>query len=216
MPNKFTVLFLLLYMNIFSQEKIKNNDDGIDTITSHTSETGKVENRIYNCGSFKWKIKIPENYFLTEEKELEKLEEKGNEEIKKNLQRNIRIQNRRHLIGFKLDNQNTFSASFNPLDKTQKITLDEHQKLILELLKKAFSKIENAKFEFKTSKEKLGDYQFYKIKVEGYNKLDNKLVITQIYYNSFIKENLFGVLITYNSTSQGELLETNFLNSLNN
>ena len=206
---------LLISINyIFSQEKVINNN-GKELITADKIENGKVENGVYDCNRFKWKIKIPEKYFITEEKQLEKLEEKGNEQIKKNLLENIKIQNRKHLIGFQFNNQNTFSASFNPLDKTKKIDLKEHEKLLTELLKKSCLKIENAKFEFKSSKIKLGTYQFYKIKVEGFNKENSQLIITQIYYNSFIKEHLFGVLITYNNENEGKLLETNFISSIN-
>ena len=44
-------------------------------------------------GIFKWKIKIPKNYFIIDEKELGKLEEDGNKIAKKNLPKNSNIQN---------------------------------------------------------------------------------------------------------------------------
>jgi hypothetical protein len=74
-------------------------------------------------------------------------------------------------------------------------------------------KIENAKFEFNVSDIEIGKYKFYKIKIEGYNKSNNKLVLTQIYYNCFINEYLFGALINYNDENEGKMLEENFMNS---
>jgi len=46
------------------------------------------------------------------------------------------------------------------------------------LLKNSFSKIENTKFEFNVSDVEIGKYKFYKIKIEGYNKSNNKLVLS--------------------------------------
>lgn len=178
-----------------SQEKNKSNEK--ESIAIDNIESGKVENGKYNCNRFKWSVKIPSKYSIIELEELAGLEKKGNKEVRKNLPDNIKIQNRTHLIGFKLNNQNTFTASFNPLEKTKKVTLEQHGKFLTELLKKSCSKFENGKFEFNTSQVTIGNYQFYKIKVEGYNKANNQLVITQIYYNSYIKEHLFGFLITY-------------------
>ncbi len=215
MKNKLTFTLLFITMNfIFSQQKVKSNN-GKETIKSNNIENGKVENGIYSCNRLKWKIKIPKNYFIIDEKELGKLEENGNKIAKKNLPKNINIQNRTHLIGFKLNDKNTFTASFNPLEKTKKVTLEEHKNFLTELLKKSCEKFENAKFDIKSSNVKIGNYQFYKIKLEGYSKSNNQLVISQIYYNSFIQKHLFGVLITYNNEIEGKLIESNFLNSLN-
>ena len=196
MKIKFTILLLFVSINYaFSQVN------------------GTVKDGSYVCNRFDWKINIPKNYTLTKVQELETLEKKGNTELKKNLPHNVTIQNIIHLIGFYLDSKNTFSASFTPFNNKE-ITFEQNEKRNLDLLKQSCSKINNAKFDFKTSNVKIGKYNFHKIKVAGYNASNNQLVITQIYYNSLIKDHLFGVLISYNNEKEGKLLENNFLNSL--
>lgn len=215
MKYKFIIISLFIsFNNSFSQEKvIKTNGNGNETITVERKENGKVENGLYTCNRINWSIKIPEKHTITENTEIEKLNQKGNIEIKKNISENSTIQERIHLIAFSLNSQNTFSASLNSLKNTKKVTLEEHKKFTTELMKNSFSKIENAKFEFNVSDIEIGKYKFYKIKIEGYNKSNNKLVLTQIYYNCFINEYLFGVLINYNDENEGKMLEENFMNS---
>jgi len=214
MKHKFILVLLFISFNYsFSQEKIIKTN-GNEIITVDREENGKVENGIYTCNKINWNIKIPEKYTITELTEIEKLEQKGNGEIKKNISDKSTIQKRIHLIGFALNSQNTFSAGLNSLKNTKKVTFEEHKKFTTELLKNSLSKIENARFEFNVSDVKIGKYKFYKIKIEGYNKSNNKLVLTQVYYNSFINEYLFGVLINYNNENEGKMLEENFINSL--
>jgi hypothetical protein len=216
MKYKFIIALFIITVNYsFSQEKIIKTN-GNETITFNPEENGKIENGIYTCNKINWSIKIPEKYAITELTEIEKLEEQGNSQIKKNISEKNSIQKRIHLIGFSLNNQNTFSAGLNSLKNTKKVTFEEHKKFTTELLKNSFSKIENARFEFNVSDIKIGKYNFYKIKIEGYNTFNNKLVLTQVYYNSFINDYLFGVLINYNSENEGKMLEENFINSLKN
>lgn len=198
MKIKFIITLLLISINlVFSQGN------------------GKIENGTYVCDRFEWKIKIPENYTLSKASELEELERKGNAIIKEDLPAKVELQKRTHLIGFNLDSKNTFSASFNPLKDTQKMTLEQHKNIMTDILKQSCSKIENATFEFASDDIKIGKYQFYKITVKGFTRTDNQLVLTQIYYNSFIKNHLFGALISFSKENEGKLLETNFLNSFN-
>jgi hypothetical protein len=213
MKYKFIIISLFISFNYsFSQVKvIKTN--GNETITVDRKENGKVENGLYTCNRINWSIKIPEKHTVSENTEIEKLNQKGNIEIKKNISENSIIQERIHLIAFSLNNQNTFSASLNSLKNTKKVTLEEHKKFTTELMKNSFSKIENAKFEFNVSDIEIGKHKFYKIKIEGFNKSNNKLVLTQIYYNCFINEYLFGALINYNDEKEGKMLEENFMNS---
>jgi hypothetical protein len=206
-----TTLLLISINFIFSQEKIIRLN-GNETLTINNPENGKIENGIYSCNRFVWKIKIPQSYTVLDTKELEELENKGNAEIKKRNEK-AKIQNSTHLIGF-TDSKNSFTSSFNPLDGVKKITIEEHKKLTIENLKQVFSTIKNAKFEFTTSEIKIGKYQFYKIKVEGFNVSNNLLVFTQIYYNSFISDHLFSALIGFSDRNQGLLLENNFLSSM--
>ena len=216
MKIRFIITILLVFTNnIFSQEKIiKLNENEI--ITVDYSENGKVENGVYVCDKFEWKIKIPENYTISKTKELEETEAKGNAELKKNLPVGSKLQKRIHLIAFELNSNNTFSASLNSLENTKKMSLEEHKKFTVDLLKQSFGQIKNARFEFKTFDIRIGKFKFYKVIVEGFNASNNKLVLSQIYYNSYIKNQLFGVLISYNNEKEGKMLEDNFLSSLNN
>jgi hypothetical protein len=214
MKIRFIITILLVSTNIiFSQEKIIKTN-GNEIITADNFENGKVENGVYVCDKFEWKIKIPENYTISKTKELQKTEAKGNAELKKNLPDGSKFQKRIHLIGFELNSQNAFSASLNALENTKKMSLEEHKKFTVDLLKQSYGQIKQARFEFKTYDIEIGKYHFYKITVEGFNASNNKLVLSQIYYNSYIKNYLFGVLITYNNEKEGKLMEDNFLSSL--
>ena len=214
MKIRFIIAILLVSTNIiFSQEKTITTN-GNEIVTVHNFESGKVENGVYVCDKFNWKIKIPENYTISKTKELEETEAKGNAGLKKNLPDGSKFQKRIHLIGFELDSHNLFLASLNSLENTKKMSLEEHKKFTVDLLKQSCGQIKQARFEFKTYDIKIGKYTFYKIAVEGFNVSNNKLVISQIYYNSYIENYLFGVLITYNNEKEGKLMEDNFLSSL--
>lgn len=207
---KYLATILLISVNvIFCQEKIiKTNVSEI--ITADNSENGKVENGIYICNKFDWKIKIPENYNVIDTKKLEELERSGTNELKKR-NGNVKIENTIPLIGFNLDSKNSFSSNFNTLFET-KFNLEEAKKASLANLNKILSTIKGANFKYTTTDVKIGKYEFFRIKVEGFNS-DNQLVLTQIYYNAYIQNHLFGVLITFNSEKEGRLMETNFINS---
>ena len=141
MKIKFIITVLLISTNIiFFQEKIiKTNRNEI--ITADNFENGKVENGVYVCDKFEWKIKIPENYTISKTKELEETEAKGNSELKKNLPNGSKLQKRIHLIGFELNSQNSFSASLNALENTKKMSLEEHKKFTVDLLKQSYGQI---------------------------------------------------------------------------
>ena len=214
MKIRLVITTLLISVNvIFSQERIIKTN-GNEVITVNDSENGKIVDGFYVCDKFDWKIKIPESYSISKTKEIEETEAKGNAELKKNLPEDTKLQKRIHLIGFELNTQNSFSASLNALDNTKKMSLEDHKKFTVDLLKQSFGQIKNARFEIKTSDIKIGKYRFYKIFVEAFNANNNKLVLSQIYYNSYIKNYLFGVLISYNSEKEGKMMEDNFLNSL--
>lgn len=212
MKYKFIITLFLITINlIFSQEKkVQLHENEFLTIDSPMN--GKTENGIYICNKLDWRIKIPENYSVIEQKQLEEMEKKGNAELA-NRSDYKKNQNSNHLIGFKSDSKNSFTSSYTPLDNSNKYTFEEHKKLFVESLNKAFSSIKDAKFEVKVSDIKIGKYQFYKIKVEGYKTSNNQLVLTQIYFNSLINSHLFGALITYTDEVQGKLLENNFISS---
>lgn len=211
MKIKFIITIILISANfLFAQEKIvKLHENEILKIDNNIN--GKVEKGIYICNKLDWKIKIPENYIVIDQNQLEEMESNGDVEIANKIDYK-KNQNSNHLIGFKLDTKNSFTSSYTPLDNLNKYTFEEHKKLFVESLNKAFSTIKDAKFDIEVTDIKIGKHLFYRIKVKGYNS-NSQLILTQIYYNSFIDKHLFGVLISYNDEVEGKMLESNFVNS---
>ncbi|WP_396194946.1 hypothetical protein [Flavobacterium sp.] len=214
MKIRFIITLLLASINIiFSQEKtVKLN--GNEILTINVPENGRVENRIYKCNLFDWKITIPDNYSITDQKRTEELEKKGYEATKK-ANPNIKVNpHPTQLIGFEKDKYNYFKSSFESLDGTKKVTLEEHKKFSEQLLSETYSKIKELKFELSSSSDvKLGKYIFYKIQIRLYNPQNDKLLLTQELYNTFIDNHLFSVSINYTNEQDGMLLNYTFKKS---
>jgi len=211
----FIFILLIIFNNpIFSQEKkeVIKGDELIIVIP----ENGKVENGVYTCNLFDWKIEIPQGYVITDVKRIEELEKKGYEVVKKEVPKGMQVrQNRPHLIGFEIDKRNNFSSSFETLEGTKKQTLEENKNFVAKLIDDTYSKVESLKFELNKSDQKIGKYDFYKIQVKLYNAITDKLLLTQEFYNSFIDNHLFSVSINYTNENVGMLLNYNFIKSLN-
>jgi len=105
MKYKFIIILLFISFNYSCSQKkvIKINDNEI--IKAESEENGKVENGLYTCTKINWSIKIPEKHTITEITEIEKLNQKGNSEIKKNISEKSTIQERIHLIAFSFNSQ---------------------------------------------------------------------------------------------------------------
>ena len=208
------VLILLLLISserIFSQEKSESNGE----IIIEVPENGKIENGTYICNRFDWKIEIPIGYEITSIKRVEELEKKGYEAIKNELPNGTNVrQNRPHLIGFGIDKRNNFSSSFETLEGTKKMTLEENRDFLAVLLSDTYSKIEALKFELNKSDLKIGKYDFYKIQVKLYNAKTDELLLTQDLYNCFMQNNLFSASLNYTSEDVRKLLTENFIKSL--
>ena len=215
MKSMFIFILLIIFNNpIFSQEK-KEVIKG-DELIIEIPENGKVENGVYICNLFDWKIEIPQGYVITDVKRIEELERKGYEVVKKEVPKGMQVrQNRPHLIGFEIDKRNNFSSSFETLEGTKKQTLEENKNFVAKLIDDTYSNVESLKFELKKSDQKIGKYDFYKIQVRLYNAKTDKLLLTQEFYNSFINNHLFSVSINYTNENVGMLLNYNFIKSLN-
>lgn len=215
MKSMFIFILLIIFNNpIFSQEK-KEVIKG-DELIIVVPENGKVENGVYTCNLFDWKIEIPQGYVITDVKRIEELEKKGYEVVKKEVPKGMQVrQNRPHLIGFEIDKRNNFSSSFETLEGTKKQTLEENKNFVAKLIDDTYSKVESLKFELNKSDQKIGKYDFYKIQVKLYNAITDKLLLTQEFYNSFIDNHLFSVSINYTNENVGMLLNYNFIKSLN-
>lgn len=211
------ILFIILIINfniIFSQEKIIKTK-GNEIITIDNNENGKVENGVYSCNKFAWKIEIPKDYIITELERVKELEEKGYSALKSEIPNGTAIiKSPPHLIGFGKDKRNTFSSSFTPLEGTKKVTLEEHKQFVAKLLKDTYSNMKGLKFEQTESNIKIGKYYFYKIQEKLYRETTNELILTQDFYNCFINNNLFSVNINYNNQEDGKILNENFIKSI--
>lgn len=206
MKLKFIFLSLLISSNfIFSQEKVTelHTNETSKAKPKFASPNGTIENGIYNCLKFNWKIQIPTNYQLD-----------AATVVLPN--GTVISQNPSHLIGFGIDGRNTFLASFESLAGSKITSLEEHKDFMIQLLNDTYSKIETLKFELNSSNMKIGNYEFYKIQTKLYDPKTNGLLLTQDLYNSFINNHLFSVNINYNHDKIGNLLTETFIGSLSN
>jgi hypothetical protein len=215
MKIKFLVSLLIFSTShSFSQEKIiKTNGNEIITIDS--PENGKVENGIYTCNKFNWKIDIPNGYTLTDIEKVKELEQKGYSAMKSELPNGMDvIKNPPHLIGFQKDNKNTFSSSFTSLKGTKKFTLEEHKQFVAKLIRDTYESVKGLKFEQTESNIKIGKYNFYKIQDKLYHPKTNELLLTQDMYSCYISDSLFSVNINYSNDEDKIILTDNFIKSL--
>lgn len=179
------------------------------------TENGTYENGVYTCSKFDWKINVPKEYPIRTIEQEDELEEVGYEAIKKEALDNIQIRkNPPHLIAFGIDDLNNFSSTFESLEGTQRMSIDEHQKFSAELMSKIYSNIKEIEFEKELSIEKIGKYDFYKIQFKLYNEKTKELFLTQIMYNTYISDNLFSATINYTNEKVNKDLTDNFKNSL--
>ena len=214
MNSKFLLILLIILNNsLYSQEK-KEVIKG-DELIIEVPENGKIENGIYICNRFDWKISIPEGYKITDQKRTEELENKGYEALNKEMPNGIRVNKHpTQLIGFEIGKYDYFKSSFETLIGTKKVTLEEHKKFGEQLLRDTYSKVKELKFELTSTDLKLGKYNFYKIQIRLYNAKNDKLLLTQELYNSFINEHLFSVSINYTNEEVGMLLNYTFEKSM--
>lgn len=209
------IFFLLFSINcLFSQEKTSSNETIKGDLIIAVTENGKTENNIYSCYLFDWKIAIPAGYTITAQKRTEELEKKGYEALQSEVPKGLKINpHPTQLIGFELDKYNYFNCSFESLIGTQKMSLEEHKNFSEKLIKGTYSKIEQLKVELTTSDLKLGGHDFYKIQIRVYNALNDKLLIIQELYNSYIDNHLFSASINYTNENVGMVLNYNFTKS---
>ncbi len=214
MKISFIIILLITSVNTISSQEKKVKLNGNEILTIEVPENGKVENGIYTCNLFDWKITIPENYKITDIKRIEELENKGYEATK-NANPGIKVNpHPTQLIGFEKDKYNSFRSSYESLVGKKEMTLEEHKKFSEQLLSDTYSKIKELKFELSSSDIKLGKYNFYKIQIRLYNAKNDELLLTQELYNSYINNHLFSVSIGYTNVDDGILLNYTFTKSL--
>ena len=190
---------------LYPQEKVVTIDP--EGIIIEEVTNGKIENNIFICNLFDWKIAIPEGFKVTELKTAEELQNKGYTFIKNNAPEGTVVHSTPPiLIGFERNKYNYFSSSYESLKGDKKVTLEEHKNFSVQLLTNTYTKIKELKSEIKASNLKLGPRQFYKITIRLYNAKNDRLVLTQEIYNTFINNHLFSASINYTNEITGMLL----------
>ena len=190
---------------LYSQEKVVTIDP--EGIIIEEVTNGKIENNIFICNLFDWKIAIPEGFKVTELKTAEELQNKGYTFIKNNAPEGTVVHSTPPiLIGFERNKYNYFSSSYESLKGDKKVILEEHKNFSVQLLTNTYTKIKELKSEIKASNLKLGPRQFYKITIRLYNAKNDRLVLTQEIYNTFINNHLFSASINYTNEITGMLL----------
>ena len=190
---------------LYSQEKVVTIDP--EGIIIEEVTNGKIENNIFICNLFDWKIAIPEGFKVTELKTAEELQNKGYTFIKNNVPEGTVVHSTPPiLIGFERNKYNYFSSSYESLKGDKKVTLEEHKNFSVQLLTNTYTKIKELKSEIKASNLKLGPRQLYKITIRLYNAKNDRLVLTQEIYNTFINNHLFSASINYTNEITGMLL----------
>ena len=201
----FFAYFICFTTFLYSQEKRVNSDP--EAIIIEEVANGKIENNIFICNLFDWKIAIPEGFIVTESSRIDELEKKGHTFIKNNNPEATKINpHPAHLIGFERNKYNYFSSSYEALKGDKKTTLEEHKNFSFQLLTNTYAKINELKSDIKTYNVKLGQHPFYKIVIRLYNGKNDRLVLTQEIYNAFINDHLFSASINYTNEISGMLL----------
>jgi len=82
------------------------------------------------------------------------------------------------------------------------------------LISDSYATINGIKSEQELENKKIGDYDFYIIKGKLYNQETDEFLLTQLIYNTYIKNHLFSVSINYSTEQNGKTLIENFEQSL--
>lgn len=206
MRNSLLLVFSICFTSfLYPQEKVVTIDP--EGIIIEEVTNGKIENNIFICNLFDWKIAIPKGFKVTELKTAEELQNKGYTFIKNNVPEGTAVHSTPPiLIGFERNKYNYFSSSYESLKGDKKVILEEHKNFSVQLLTNTYTKIKELKSEIKASNLKLGPRQFYKITIRLYNAKNDRLVLTQEIYNTFINNHLFSASINYTNEITGMLL----------
>jgi hypothetical protein len=178
------------------------------------TENGNYENRVYTCNKFDWNIEVPKGYSIRTIQQEDDFEKIGYEALEKETIGGIGIKkNPSHLIAFGIDDLNNFSSTFESLKGTERMSIDEHQKFVANLISKTYSNFKELEFEKELSTENIGKYKFYKIQFKLYSEKTKELFLTQVIYNTYVKDNLFGAAINYSNEKVNKDLTKSFKNS---
>lgn len=206
------ILLIVIQSYCYSQQKpvIKSNED---ELTIEVKEKGTIENDIYKCNLFDWKIEIPSGFTVIPDERIKQLQDKGYQAMQENATegKNIRRETN-NLISFEKDKYNIFGATYESLEGTKKLSLEEHKQFISKLLEETYSG-KGIKVDIVSSDLKLGEHDFYKIVIHLYHPKTNQLILTQEFYTTYINNHLFSANINYTDENSGYVMAYNFIKS---
>jgi hypothetical protein len=162
-----------------------------------SSREGKIENGLYTSEALDWEIAIPEGYSVRE--------------IKPKTGKAGTV----NLVSFGLDEQNYFASSLESLENSKKLTPQQYQQFLAEVVKQSYSLVKGIEVKQDLSKEPIGDYYFYTIETEVLDAGTKELILGQRLYNTYLEDQeMFSVLINYTSEEVDQDLTRHFKKSL--
>lgn len=209
----FTLLLLnFIPVHCFCQQK-QINPSNKNELIIEVLEDGKIEDGKYKCNLFDWQIEIPSDFTITSKERLKELEDKGYEAMKENSSEGKNISRETTtLISFEKDKYNTFSVTYESLKGKKKMSFEEYKSFILKLLEETYSG-KGIKYDIAKSDLKLGKYDFNKILIHLYHPKTEELILTQMFYSSYINNHLYTAGVNYQNEDLGSMLNQNFIKS---
>lgn len=206
------ILLIVTQSYCYSQQKpvIQSNED---ELTIEVQEKGTIQNEKYKCNLFDWEIEIPTGFTIIPEEKIKQLEDKGYEAMQENATEGKNIKREtNNLISFEKNKYNIFSVTYESLEGTKKLSLEEHKLFIYKLLEETYSG-KGMKVDIVSSDLKLGEHNFYKILIHLYHPKTNKLILTQEFYTTYINDHVFSANINYMDENLGYVMAYNFIKS---
>ena len=211
---KIYIPILLLVSQFYSYSQLNSiNKSNTAELTIEVQEKGTIEDDIYKCNLFDWEIEIPSGFTIIPEEKIKQLEDKGFEAMQENATdgKNIKRETN-NLISFEKNKYNIFSVTYESLEGTKKLSLEEHKIFISKLLEETYSG-KGMKVDLVSSDLKLGKHNFYKIVIHLYHPKTNQLILTQEFYTTYINNHLFSANLNYMDENLGYVMSYNFIKS---
>jgi hypothetical protein len=211
---KIYIPILLLVSPFYSYCQLNSvNQSNTDELTIEVQEKGTIQNEKYKCNLFDWEIEIPPGFTVTPEEKIKLLEDKGYEAMRENATEGKNIKREtNNLISFEKNKYNIFGVTYESLEGTKKLSLEEHKQFVSKLLEETYSG-KGIKVDLVSSDLKLGEHNFYKIVIHLYHPKTNQLILTQEFYTTYINNHLFSANLNYMDENLGYVMSYNFIKS---
>lgn len=183
---------------------------GILVILQSCSGQTKPKQDIYNK-DFDWTITIPENFYVVNPEQWEKMQDKGTDAIEKTIDQKIE-NSTKGIFVFKSGPYNYFESNFQSFDTLSDGNYLESCKLMNESIYRTFvSQIEGAKVDTSSFVEKVDNLEFQTFKVKV--TYPNNIVMYVFMFSRLFNSKALAVNIMYVDTAKGELMLKSWRNS---